>query len=221
MDCSVVMITQALDRERLELLQKTMRSLRKCTQYPHELVVVDNGPVKQTQWLKTQKIHTHIVNEINLGMGRPRNQGAKASQSKYLVFIDNDLFFYDNWLTESTDLLERYSHEKIVIAPMKTIPMKKECHRVGELDGHSLWDRAGSGCLVFRRTDWETIGPFETHSEAGREYGERVIKNGYFYLLMKEPKVRHVGRSRTWRRGCVCVEGEWVKPKESKKCQSK
>lgn len=217
MDCSIVMITRAVHPKRLALLQHTIASLRKRTHYPYELVVVDNGPSEQTDWLRTQDIDMHIINRVNLGMGRPRAQGAAASEGKYLVFCDNDLQFQDNWLTESIELLERYEDKKIIVTPLATIPMRKIRHSTGELDGHTLWPKAGSGCLVFRRKDYERIGPFQALAEAGREYGQRVVKNGYAYLLMKEPKVKHVGRARTWRRRCVCVNGEWIK--ESKTCQ--
>jgi glycosyltransferase involved in cell wall biosynthesis len=219
------MITQISYPERFQLLKRTLASLRARTQYPFELVVVDNGPAKQIEWLMSQDIDTHIINKVNQGMGRARNQGAGASTAKYLAFIDNDLVFFDNWLTESIALLEEYEEKDIILAPMKTIPMKRECYRVGQLDGHSLWKRAGSGALVFRRRDWERIGPFSEQAESGKEYGQRATAKGYVYLLLKQPKIRHVGRTRTWPRLSECVNGQWLSKaerqlQESKKCQS-
>ena len=210
MDCSIVMITQAEYPKRLDLLKHTLLSLRKHTEYPFELVVVDNGPKKQTAFLKTQDIDKHIINKTNMGMGKPRNQGAKASRSKYIVFIDNDLMFRDGWLTESIKILKLFNMKKIIVAPMKTIPMKKKINQVGKLDGYTLWSRSGSGCLVFRRKDYEKIGPFADIAETGREYGNRAIEKGYSYLLLKEPKVRHIGRTRTWIRNSTLKNGKWT-----------
>lgn len=210
MDCSIVMISKAEYPKRLRLLKNTILSLRKRTCYPYELIVVDNGPQEQTDFLSTCELDKHIINKENLGMGRPRNQGAGASDSKHIAFIDNDLIFQDGWLTESIGLLKWFEDEKIIIAPMKTIPMKKKRNQIGELDGHTLWSRAGSGCLVFRRRDYEAIGPWANISETGREYGRRARAKGYSYLLLKEPKVRHIGRTRTWLRNSTLKEGKWT-----------
>lgn len=210
MDCSIVMISQAEYPKRLDLLKHTLLSLRKHTEYPFELVVVDNGPKKQTAFLKTQDINKHIINKVNLGMGVPRNQGAEATDSGYIVFIDNDLIFRAGWLAESIKLLKWYEGKKIIVSPMKTIPMKKERNKVGALNGYSLWSRSGSGCLVFRRKDYERIGPFADIAETGREYGVRAREKGYSYLLLKEPKVRHLGRTRTWSRNSTLKNGKWV-----------
>lgn len=209
MDCSIVMITQAEYPKRLYLLKHTLLSLRKHTKYLFRLIVVDNGPKEQTDFLKTQDIDKHIINKTNLGMGRPRNQGARATNSKYICFIDNDLMFRDRWLTESIKLLKRF-RKKIIVAPMKTIPMKKEINKVGEHKGYTLWSRSGSGCLVFRRKDYEEIGPWSNIAETGREYGVRAREKGYSYLLLKEPKVRHLGHTRTWKRNSKFKDGKWI-----------
>lgn len=203
------MITQAEYPKRLELLKHTLLSLRKHTKYPFKLIVVDNGPKEQTEFLRTQDIDRHIINKTNLGMGKPRNQGAKTARSKYIAFIDNDLMFRDGWLAESIEILKRF-RKKIIVVPMKTIPMKKEQNKIGEYKGYTLWSRSGSGCLVFRRRDYEKIGPFANIAETGREYGSRAVKEGYSYLLLKVPKVRHLGRTRTWSRNSILKNGKWI-----------
>ncbi len=210
MDCSIVMISQAEYPKRLKLLKNTLYSLVARTLYSYELIVVDNGPKEQTEFLKTWSLDKHIINKVNLGMGRPRNQGAALSDSEYLCFIDNDLIFREGWLTESIELLKKYKDEKIIVAPMRTIPMKKKYNQVGELDGYTLWPRAGSGCLVFRRKDYNEIGDWANVAETGREYGRRARENGYSYLLLKKPKVKHIGRTRTWARRSKLKDGKWV-----------
>ena len=208
--CDIVMISQAEYPKRFELLKGTLLSLRKHTQYPFKLTVVDNGPVSQTDYLKTQTLDQHIVNKVNMGMGCPRNQGAQATDGEYLTFIDNDLLFHDGWLSDSIEILKKYPKEKIIVAPMRTIPMKKVRNQVGVLDSCTLWARAGSRCLVFRRKDFEVIGLFSSKAESGREYGIRAVQKGYSYLLLKQPKVRHIGRTRTWKRKSTLREGVWV-----------
>ena len=210
MDCSIVMITQAKTDVRLNLLAYTIASLRKHTTYPFRFIVVDNGDKEQTDYLRTQDIDIHIVNKVNQGMGRPRNQGAALADTEYVVFIDNDLSFSAGWLSASIKILKEYPNEKIIVCPLKTNGMKDvKKHSKGRLGDFTLWQKAGSGTLVFRRKDYEEIGLFSEVGEVGREYSARAYAQGYHYLLTNPGKVKHRGKQRTWPRTGLCVAGDW------------
>lgn len=210
MDCSIVMITQAESLRRMKRLKHTLESLRKQTDYPHNLVVVDNGPKEQTDYLRTQNVDTHIINKVNMGMGYPRNQGANISNGKWLAFIDNDIQFKQSWLTDCIELLDKYKDRKLIATPLHTLPMKNPGWQLGELDGYTLWKRAGSGCLVMKRTTFGDIGQWSNVAECGRDYCDRANDNGYSYIRLKELKARHCDRSRTWKRKSKIVDGKWI-----------
>lgn len=68
----------------------------------YEIIIVDNASYDETPSLLNTYAHKIkiITNEINLGFAKACNQGAKASQGKYLLFLNNDTLAQGNWLDE-------------------------------------------------------------------------------------------------------------------------
>jgi glycosyltransferase involved in cell wall biosynthesis len=203
------MITQAEDKHRLIWLKRTLSNLRQMTDYPYSLVVVDNGPKEQTDYLRTQDIDTLVINKVNMCMGYPRNQGANVSNGRWLAFIDNDIQFKKGWLGDCVELLRKYEDKKLIATPLHTLPMKNPGWKVGELDGHTLWKRAGSGCLVMSRITFEDIGQWANVSECGRNYCLRAVEKGYSYIRLKTLKAHHCCTKRTWKRSGKLEDGQW------------
>jgi GT2 family glycosyltransferase len=195
----------------MKWLKNTIKSLRVNTIYPFKFVVVDNGDREQTEYLLKQDIDTHIINKVNMGMGYPRNQGAMASSGKWLVFIDNDIQFKKGWLTDCIDMLKKHNDAKLIATPLHTLPMKNPGWQLGELDGCTLWQRAGSGCLVMKRSTYEEIGQWSNISECGGDYCSRARAAGYSYIRLGELKAHHCCTRRTWIRGDVLKDGKWTK----------
>jgi glycosyltransferase involved in cell wall biosynthesis len=203
------MINQAETEQRMRALRYAVKTLLETREdYPFEFIFVDNGPREQTQFMLGQP-DIHIVNKQNTGMGYPRRQGAAVSFGEYIAFCDGDVKFRKGWLRQSIELLETYSTEKLIATPIHTIPLKGPEFQVGELDGTPLYKRAGSGCLVMRRIDYLTIGPWPNVSECGRTYCNRAVSMGYRYIVARPAKVFHIVRKRSWPRYSTFVNGKW------------
>ena len=212
MKVSIILISWSPTENRMKLLANTLSSLKKFTGVPYELIVVDNGPEFQTDFLKKQKIDKHIINETNKGIGFARNQGFEVATGEYVCFCDNDVLFRKDWLKDAIEIFEKYPDEKLIVNSIfssKAIRRYRRLH-LGMLGDYPIWQRSGGTCLVMKRTTVEEIGKWSLGSTPGRDYSKRVRLKGYKFVGTVETKVLHKGYKKTydWRK--KLIGGEWV-----------
>ena len=154
---SVAMIAWSPGVSRMTYMRESLTTLRECTKYPHTLVVVDNGPAEQTEFVRSIGPDIHIVNKQNVGPAESRNMGALATYSDYIAFVDNDMRFYEDWLADTVGWLERYPDRKLIAVP-HNCPVMRKRYTTGTLDDLHLAEFGGSGCWVMKRRAFEQIG---------------------------------------------------------------
>src|SRR5512146_1152071 len=160
-DVSIVLTTWATNEYRMKLLRETVESLRANTTVPYQLVVVDNGDEKQTEYVKSICPDVHIINEVNQGPGVGRNQGAAATDTPYLVFVDNDVCFCPGWLEASLEVFRKFPDRKIIVQPGKSRTMSHKYSWTGELlPGYLTYTMAGAWLWVLKRETFVDVGPF-------------------------------------------------------------
>jgi GT2 family glycosyltransferase len=85
-----------LNRQCLESLYRTAGAV------PHEVIVVDNGSTDGSAQLfdgeeRAARLRA-IRNSSNLGFARACNQGARAAEGEFLLFLNNDIVALPGWL---------------------------------------------------------------------------------------------------------------------------
>ncbi len=172
-----------LSFKRPDFLRRTLESLWANTNYPYELIVVDDGS-RDECWpylfrlLYEKKVSTVIFNAGgNMGVGTGINRGFSIGKGDYLVKLDSDLEFKKGWLTEAVRILEtfpevwilgwfKYHHEPCraedkYIATWERNGIKVEIH-----------EQFVSSAMILRRGTYEQYGPFVEHSTG---YSEDVF----------------------------------------------
>lgn len=91
---------------------KCISSIRRHTNYPHEIIFVDNGSTDGTvEYLrKLVKEYPHyklIENQENKGFAAGNNQGVAAANGEYIMLLNNDVLVSDGWLEGMVESLER------------------------------------------------------------------------------------------------------------------
>ena len=183
---SIIIFTQ----NRLDQTKKCVKSIRKHTPEPHEIIFVDNGSADGTvKWLQGQvkenKNCRLIENKKNVGLAKGRNQGINLSQGEFILLLDKDVMISKGWLS---GMLECLNHAPAagIVGPMtnnisglqqvidelyqsveyldKYAAKFKEQYSHRQIPCRNL---AGF-CMLFRRTLAEKIGLLDERFNSGR-----------------------------------------------------
>ena len=112
----------------LEVLDKSLSSIRMTADVPYDLMVFDNGSGPETvRYLEQERDHGHIqylvLSEQNLGKGGAWNFIFAAAPGEIIAYSDSDALFYDGWLSSSIRILEGFPLAGMVTArPFRTSP---------------------------------------------------------------------------------------------------
>lgn len=122
-------------RERFSYTRESLESIYNNTTIPFSLVYVDgNSPADIRQYLAQQareKDFKLIGCDYYLAPNQARNIGLRECNSKYVVFIDNDVIVAPGWLEHLVQCAEETS--AAVVGPLVCIG--KELHQVIHLAG--------------------------------------------------------------------------------------
>lgn len=188
---------------RSDLLRTTIESIAKNTDYPIELLVWDNGGKDDddTEYLLSKvrdgTINTLIRSKDNVHFGFGWNTLANVATGDYLAFICNDIEFGPGWLSACMDILKKHEGEKYFATPFITYDKRNRNSFGFDEWGNRINGRAGSNCMVIRRSDFEAIGPWPHHRKGGSLWFTDMFRQGYRAIAPPEDLVIDRG----WRAG--------------------
>lgn len=83
-------------------LKSIFNSIANCdTIYDFKIIIVNDGSSDKTLSIINQFDNIKIINHNkNLGLSSARNSGIKATDSKYIIFIDSDIMLSSNWISD-------------------------------------------------------------------------------------------------------------------------
>lgn len=133
-------------RERFSYTRESLESIYAQTTIPFKLVYVDgNSPVDVQQYLAAQaqeKKFQLIRTDYYLSPNRARNLGLAEVDTKYVVFVDNDVILSPNWLEALINCAEET--EATVVGPLvcQEQPVHQIIHFAGG-ESHVVLDARG------------------------------------------------------------------------------
>jgi len=186
------------DYTRSKLMRHTIRTLLKNTDYPYELIVVDNGGnPDDTDFLldltRKKKITTLIRNADNMLFGYGRNQAIPMATGDYICIMDNDLRFNKGWLTACINLLEKYPDEKLIASPYLSPEKDNNKYNIPSPKGSRKNSACGSNCMIMTPETLKDVGMFKYNSVAGTYWHRALSKKGYSIILPPEDMIFHTG----------------------------
>lgn len=100
-----------LTHNALEFTRRCVDSIRRNTNYAHEIIFVENGSTDGSkEYLRNLVAESPnyqlIDNETNVGFSAGNNQGARAARGKYLLLLNNDVLVGEGWLENLVSSLE-------------------------------------------------------------------------------------------------------------------
>ncbi|WYL97963.1 MAG: glycosyltransferase [Gloeotrichia echinulata IR180] len=133
-------------RERFSCTQESLESIYEHTKIPFKLIYVDgNSPHKFHHYLQTkaqEKNFKLIRTDYYLSPNHARNIGLSHVDTKYLVFIDNDVIVSPGWLEALVNCAE--TTEATVVGPLmcEKQPIHQRVHFAGG-ESHIVIDIKG------------------------------------------------------------------------------
>lgn len=186
------------DYTRSKLLKIHMKTLLENTDYPYELIVVDNGGnPDDTDFLldltRKKKITTLIRNADNMLFGYGRNQALAMATGNYICIMDNDLEFQKGWLTACVGLLERYSDRKLIATPYLSPDKDNDKYNLPNIDGNRMNGGCGSNCMIMTPETLKDVGQFRYSQVAGTYWHRTLSKRGYSIIMPPKDMIFHTG----------------------------
>lgn len=203
MTASIMMVTY----NRLELTKQTLNCVFENTDYPYNLILVDNNSIDGTidylykicgdklaenGSLKGFKIHR---NAQNLGIAVGRNQALQLSEDEWLSTMDNDVLVPKGWLTQCIEILRHNPKYGMLGVNMEGVNYPVVANGDYEWQNKAKGN-LGTACTVFNRSLQKMLGYFNTeyglYGEEDADFGMRVRVLGLKLGYLKEPG-KHIG----------------------------
>jgi GT2 family glycosyltransferase len=133
-------------RERFSCTRQSLESIFAHTSLPYKLIYVDgNSPASVRRYLKEQaevKGFELIRTDYYLYPNQARNLGLSKVDTKYVVFVDNDVIVSPNWLTALVQCAEET--DAAVVGPLmcQYEPIHENVHFAGG-ESHIWVDKTG------------------------------------------------------------------------------
>jgi len=161
---------------RVELLKKTVDSVRRQTFRDFELIVVNDGSSDGTaEWLDTQPDIRHLDRE-NSGIAASRNAGAAIATGQWFAFLDHD----DLWAPDKLEVQAKFARENpevgLIAARHVRIGRNEATTRRNRWIQGDLFVKAFSesfihtSSVMIRRDVFQEIGGFPTRYRFADEF---------------------------------------------------
>lgn len=190
-------------RERFSASQRSLESVYEHTPSPFRLVYVDGGaPTYVARYLEAQaraRQFTLIRTPHYLSPNEARNIGLRSVDTKYVVFIDNDVVVTPGWLDALVKCAEEtgawavaplycigepeegFIHLAGGAAEIRESDGRRHLHEEHRFKGKKVWDvrpklrrevagHAEFHCVLVRRAAFETLGPLDEGLMSSREH---------------------------------------------------
>lgn len=122
-------------RERFSFTRESLESIYEHTESPFKLVYVDNNsPAKVRSYLEAQaqaKDFLLIQSDYYLSPNQARNVGLRQVNSKYVVFIDNDVVVAPGWLKPLVECAEETEATVVGSLVCQHTPLHEIVHCAG------------------------------------------------------------------------------------------
>ena len=186
--------------KRGDLMKNCVESILKYTDYPAELIVMDNGGSPDDSEYLLSKARegklTHVRFPQNMHFAFAWNKGAKLATGEYLSFVCNDIEVGPGWLSSCVKILEDYPEKEWLATPFITYDKRRKTVEITK-EGYRVNLRSGSNCLVISRELYEKIGEWPVHKKGGTLWYNKIYKMGIKTVAPEND----LAADRGWRKG--------------------
>lgn len=147
-------------------LQETLDSI---TSYPnpndYEIIIVNDGSTDQQtiELLKSlDQQGFFVLNQVNMGLGKARNNGIKLAKGEYILPLDADNKIRHSYISESITLFEQDVSIDVIYSNKQNFEKKNNIAIVPDFNFPLLCHKNYiDACAVFRKSIWEKVNGYD------------------------------------------------------------
>ncbi|MCK4446336.1 MAG: glycosyltransferase [Candidatus Marinimicrobia bacterium] len=203
----------------LEYTKQCIQSIQEHTNYPYEIIFVDNHSTDGTKRYLRQLVSKYpnyklIANKQNKGFAAGNNQGMKSAKGEYILLLNNDVLVSDGWLERMVACAEADNSIGIVgpitnwisgLQKVKDVPyddpkdFSDYAARIAKQYNKKYTPRrriAGFAMLI-KRDVYEKIGGLDEQFGSGNyeddDYCLRAKEAGFTIMVAEDVFIHHFG----------------------------
>lgn len=131
----------------------------------YEVIIVNDGSKDQYTIEMMDKLAAegyHVINQVNQGLGRTRNNGIKLAKGDYILPLDSDNRIRPEYIYESIKILDTHPEIAVVYGDAQFFGDKDKRHVVGEFNLQNMMiENRIDACAVYRKSVWEAVGGYD------------------------------------------------------------
>ena len=170
-------------KDGIKVLDKFFYSIRKSTEIPFDLMILDNGSCNEVrEYLNKQHIENNIqflyFSKYNLRKLGGMNLLFSSAPGKIVSFTDSDVYFFPGWLEEALKIFEKFPQAGMVssIPTIDQSEKRMESTIEGIKNSENILFETGSNIIPDRFIDAHRISLGKSKLEYLDGIGERVDK---------------------------------------------
>jgi len=203
----------------LDYTKQCLESIKQHTQYPHEIIFVDNHSTDGTKKYLRNLVQQHpnyklIVNKTNKGFAAGNNQGMNLAKGEYILLLNNDILVSDGWLERMVACVEADSGIGLVGPLTNRISGLQMVANVPYSDPQDFPEyaakiakqynnkytprrRIAGFAMLIKRDVYENIGGLDEQFGSGNyeddDYCLRAKKAGFNIMVAEDVFIHHYG----------------------------
>lgn len=131
----------------------------------YEVIIVNDGSKDQYTIEMMDKLAAegyHVINQVNQGLGRTRNNGIRVAKGDYILPLDSDNRIRPEYIYESIKILDTHPEIAVVYGDAQFFGDKDKRHVVGEFNLQNMMiENRIDACAVYRKSVWEAVGGYD------------------------------------------------------------
>jgi glycosyltransferase involved in cell wall biosynthesis len=131
----------------------------------YEIIIVNDGSKDEYTIEMMGKLAAegyHVINQVNQGLGRTRNNGIRAAKGDYILPLDSDNRIRPEYIYESIKILDAHPEIAMVYGDAQFFGDKDKRHVVGEFNLQNMMiENQIDACAVYRKSAWEAVGGYD------------------------------------------------------------
>jgi GT2 family glycosyltransferase len=179
-----------------------LEHLEKGTDFPHEVVIVDNASTDGTAAFLRGVRARVLTNPTNRGCAAAWNQGIAASRGRYVVLLNNDVLVTAGWLRRLVAFMEETGHG-IVSPAVREGPLDYDLAAYAEAFtracARATRPEVAGCCMVFAREVFDQVGLFDEGYRVGTfediDFLWRARRAGVTTAMTGAVLVHHFGQA--------------------------